>query len=225
MGPWYCRMKPDLRLKTVENCWREDQYQVQVVMGTLMANSFRGREFSKKIKAFSSHQDLSCWLTPESAHAPDTLAAWWVQLCQGTRSTAWDSSTHWEVSGTQELLYKCAVVFECMCESSAVIHFTDSPTRNISGNCRFQPDGPGSRSVSAADQQPGEDLDSSGEVKRNLDCDGSHLPDDTACKGQGEHHIGRKNNGEDKVVRRWARGYIKREKRKTKERKKNVWIQ
>lgn len=78
-----------------------------------------------------------------------------------------------------------------MCESSAVIDFTDSPTRNNSGNCRFQPDGPGSRSVSAADKQPGEDLDSSGEVKRNLDCDRGHLPDDTACQGQREHHIGR----------------------------------
>lgn len=104
MRPWFCRIKPDLRLKTVENCWRQDQFQVQVVMGTLMASRFRGREFSKKIKALSSNQDLSCWLTPESAHAPDTLAAWWVQLCQGTQSTAWDSSTLWEVSSTQELL-------------------------------------------------------------------------------------------------------------------------
>lgn len=104
MRPWFCRIKPDLRLKTVENCWRQDQFQVQVVMGTLMASRFRGREFSKKIKALSSNQDLSCWLTPESAHAPDTLAAWWVQLCQGTQSTAWDSFTLWEVSSTQELL-------------------------------------------------------------------------------------------------------------------------
>lgn len=52
MRPWFCRIKPDLRLKTVENCWRQDQFQVQVVMGTLMASRFRGREFSKKNKSF-----------------------------------------------------------------------------------------------------------------------------------------------------------------------------
>lgn len=48
----FCRIKPDLRLKTVENCWRQDQFQVQVVMGTLMASRFRGRELSKKNKSF-----------------------------------------------------------------------------------------------------------------------------------------------------------------------------
>lgn len=52
MRPWFCRIKPDLRLKTVENCWRQDQFQVQVVMGTLMASRFRGRELSKKNKSF-----------------------------------------------------------------------------------------------------------------------------------------------------------------------------
>lgn len=52
MRPWFCRIKPDLRLKTAENCWRQDQFQVQVVMGTLMASRFRGRELSKKNKSF-----------------------------------------------------------------------------------------------------------------------------------------------------------------------------
>ena len=74
-----------------------------------------------------------------------------------------------------------------MCESCAVIYFTDSPTRNNFGNCRFQPDGPGARCVSAAaaaGQQPGEDLDSGREVQRNLDHHGRHLPDIAACQGQ-----------------------------------------
>lgn len=72
-----------------------------------------------------------------------------------------------------------------MCESFAVMYFTDSPTRNNFGNCRFQSDGPGSHCASAAaERQPGEDLDSGGEVQRNLDRDRRHFPDVTAGQGQ-----------------------------------------
>lgn len=81
----------------------------------------------------------------------------------------------------------CLLLFESMCESFAVIYFSDSLIRNNSGNCRFQPDRPGSGCISAtaaAEQHPGEDLDSGREIKRNLDRDGCHLPNITACQGQ-----------------------------------------
>lgn len=69
-------------------------------------------------------------------------------------------------------------------ESCAVIYLNDSQPKNNSGNCRFQPDGAGPRCVSAAEQRPGEDLDSGGEVPRNLDRNRRDLPDITACQGQ-----------------------------------------
>lgn len=146
----------------------------------------RKRDFSQENKtAVFSFQDLSCWLTPSSAHALVMLAAWSVQLCQGTWSIAWDFTSPWGVSGTQKLSGR-VVVSESMCESCAAIYLTDSPTRNNSGNCRLQPDGPGSVCVSAAaaEQQPGEDLDTGGEVQRDLDRDRRHLPNVTACQGK-----------------------------------------
>lgn len=85
-------------------------------------------------------------------------------------------------------------------ESCAVIYLTHSPTRINSGNCRFQPDRQCTHGVSAAaaEQQSGEDLDSGRKVQRNLDRDGRHLPDITACQGQwrGSGSISQNNNGE-----------------------------
>lgn len=197
-GRWCGKTKLDLRLK---NCWKVLKSRSTTGAsnhGNIYCKQIhRKRQVCKKIKAIFSFKDISCWLTPSWAHALVTLAAWSVQLCLGTWSTAWDSTSPWGVSVTRTIsldwrifaktyFNSSVLVFESMCESCAVIYFTDSPTRNNFGNCRLQPDGPGSRCVSAAGEQPGEDLDSGGEVQRDLDQHGHHLPTIPACQGQSE---------------------------------------
>lgn len=65
---------------------------------------------------------------------------------------------------------------------------TDSPTRTYF--CRLQANNQRSQGVSArpaaaaAEQQPGGDLDSGGEVPRDLDRNRCHIPDIPARQGQ-----------------------------------------